>query len=65
MYKALLTDEEILEAKGAIKTLGGEITGVNKFILNGQNRAIIEIEKVKNTPSAYPRANGKIRKKPL
>lgn len=65
VYKALLTDEEILEAKGAITTLGGQITGVNKFILNEQNRAIIEIEKIKNTPNAYPRTNGKIRKKPL
>lgn len=65
VYKALLTDEEILEAKGAIQTLGGEITSVNKFLLNEQNRAIIVIEKVKSTPSAYPRANGKIRKKPL
>ncbi len=58
-------EKEVLEAKNAIKILGGQIINENKFEIEGAKRNIIEIEKVLATPSLYPRSNGKIRKKPL
>lgn len=59
--------EETEEAKSAIDVLGGKITNVYEFSLPNDEgkRNVIEIEKIKNTPSLYPRANGKIKKKPL
>ena len=58
-------DEEIIEAKTALTVLGGEILDVCKYELDGAKRALITVKKVKNTPSEYPRGNGKERKKPL
>ena len=60
-------DEEIEEAKNAIGVLGGQVETVEKFSLpdNIGEREIIVIKKVKQTPAAYPRGNGKERKKPL
>ena len=59
--------EELKEAENAVKTLGLAIEGVNCFDLpDGMGkRNIIVMEKIKNTPAAYPRGNGKERKKPL
>ena len=64
--KAKESESEIELAENAIKTLGGTITSVNKFTLSGgEVRTIIEIKKVKPTPSKYPRHYGQIKKKPL
>ena len=63
-YKGDATDE-LNEAQNAIKTLGGKVEKVKEFDLLGAKRAIIEIKKVNSTPNNYPRANGRIRKKPL
>lgn len=65
-YKAE-ADEELKEAENAVKTLGGRIREVKKVTLpDGVGvRNIIVIEKLKSTPAAYPRGNGKERKKPL
>ncbi len=58
-------EQEVIEAKNAIKVLGGELEGVKDFDLLGAKRQIICIKKTKNTPVLYPRGNGKERKKPL
>ncbi len=58
-------EEELIEAKNAIKVLGGELIKVDTFELEGAKRQIIVIKKIKNTPEKYPRGNGKERKKPL
>ena len=58
-------EEEILEAKNAIKILGGTLANVSDFDLFGAKRQIVCIKKIKETPSLYPRGNGKERKKPL
>ena len=60
-------EEEIEEAKNAIKVLGGKIEKVENYQLPIENstRAIIKINKISSTPSSYPRGNGKERKMPL
>jgi len=60
-------EEEIKEAKNGIKTLGGEIKDVKTFKLplSDINHSLIIIEKIKETPTKYPRGGGKPKKKPL
>ena len=59
--------EEIKDAEFAIKTLGGDIENIINFTLpiEGSERNILKIKKVKNTPQEYPRKYEKIIKKPL
>lgn len=57
---------ELDEADVAIKTLGGKVDKIDIFELSGcGERAIIQIEKVSNTPDKYPRPKGKMVKQPL
>ena len=60
-------EEEIKEGKNAIKILGGEIKQIKFYTLplEEANRTLINIEKTSNTPSQYPRGNGRERKSPL
>ena len=60
-------EEEILEAKKAIKELGGEIIKLEKIILPEikLERNIIVIKKVKQTPNKYPRKPGTPQKQPI
>ena len=58
-------EEEINSAKSAVKILGGKFEITEKFDLDGNTRTVVVISKEKSTDSAYPRANAKIRKKPL
>ena len=66
-YKSGDSDEEIKQAEKAIKILGGEVVKVDKFMLPGSDmgRALVEIRKVKNTPTRYPRKAGVPGKEPL
>ena len=64
--KAADYKDEIKEAENAIKVLGGEISSVNDFNLNGAGeRAVIVIKKISPTPETYPRNAKKIKNKPL
>lgn len=60
-------DEEIKESKKAINLLGGRI--VEKRIITIPQSDIVHsliiIEKIKHTPTRYPRGGGKPRKNPL
>ena len=60
-------DDEIENAKNAIKILGGEIEKIEKFTLpnSDNNRTILIIKKVKKTAGQYPRNAGIPTKKPL
>ena len=63
-------EEELVEAQNAIKALGGGAFTAHQLSLKLSNseaeqRSIIEIVKVKPTPSCYPRAYAAILKKPL
>jgi 16S rRNA (guanine527-N7)-methyltransferase len=55
---------EIIEAEKPIARLGGEITKFEEALLLQSEwvHAIIEIKKIKNTPNAFPRINGKIKR---
>ena len=58
---------EIKEAETAYKTLGGKLKKVYDYELpEGYGaRVLAVVEKVKNTPTKYPRGQGKERKNPL
>ncbi len=58
-------EEEVLEAKNAVKILGGKVKAVHKSDLSGAVRTLVEIEKIEKTAVKYPRGNGKERKNPL
>ena len=59
--------EEITEAESAYKTLGAKCKTVLPYSLPEEygDRVLAVIEKVKNTPTRYPRGQGKERKNPL
>lgn len=67
VLKSLNCDDEITQAKTAIKTMGGEITNIIDYRvpLSDITHRIIEITKIQSTPKEYPRSFAKIKKKPL
>lgn len=60
-------EEELKESNNAITTLGGKVLKVEKIRipLSDIEHSLIIIEKIKQTPTKYPRGGGKPRKKPL
>lgn len=58
-------DEELEEAKSAIKILGGKIIDVERFDLSGNERANIVVKKIHPTNRKYPRAKNLPKTKPL
>ena len=65
--KGSQVQDEINEAKYALKELGGVIKLTDEFCLpeTDMKRNIIIIEKIKNTPKKYPRKSGTPSKQPL
>lgn len=64
--KGAKAEEEIAEAKKAIKTLGGKIEAKKTFELEQTGeRMIITVKKVSSTPPKFPRPSAKIAKNPL
>ena len=65
--KSVDSEQEVNNAKNAIKTLGGRIEKVVDYTIPGtevQHRLIF-IKKMQETPKKYPRAFAKIKKNPL
>jgi len=60
-------EDEITEAKNAIRTLGGVIESVNTFVLPNSdiNRTIVVIRKKTATLAKYPRCSSKLAKEPI
>ncbi|MBQ7959283.1 MAG: 16S rRNA (guanine(527)-N(7))-methyltransferase RsmG [Oscillospiraceae bacterium] len=59
-------NENAEDAEKAVEILGGKICSTWNYSLpSGDNRRLIVIEKVKETPKKYPRDAGKIKKNPL
>lgn len=65
VYKAQNLAEEINLAKNALKTLAGEVKNVIKLILQGNERNIIILQKLKSCPKGYPRGKNKPKNEPL
>jgi len=61
------SDEEVDEAKTAIKALGAELMGKNDYTIPETNitHRVIVIKKTEPTPEKYPRRFAKIQKIPL
>ena len=66
-YKSESSDEEILEGKPAVKTLGGSLLDVLSYTIPGSNlpRKLVLVEKTSPTPPKYPRGGGKPLKSPI
>ena len=62
-----LNENEISESENALKVLNSQILKIHKFRLpeSDDERIIIEIQKLKETDSQYPRKTGIPAKKPL
>ena len=60
-------EEELNDAKFALKELGGTVKFVDEFLLPGTDmkRNVVVIEKAKETPKRYPRKAGTPAKQPL
>lgn len=60
-------ENEITEAKNAIRTLGGVIESVNTFVLPNSDisRTIVVIRKKTATLAKYPRCSSKVAKEPI
>lgn len=60
-------EEELKQAKQALKTLGGVVRDVRSYALpvSGDLRTLVVIEKVSPTPAKFPRRPGLPEKKPL
>ena len=61
------SEEEIKNSENSIKTMGGKIKKCEYLELPREkgSRSIVIIEKIKSTPSKYPRLNSQISKNPL
>lgn len=64
--KSVKSSEEIGQAEGAIRLMGGKIDKVSAWTLpNSESRTLIRIKKISQTPPKYPRPSAKIAKHPL
>lgn len=65
--KGAQTEDELHDAKVAIKTLGGKVSHIHSFHLpiEKSERSIIVIKKIKKTPKKYPRKAGTPNKHPI
>lgn len=66
-YKSGNVEDEINQAKGALKLLGGKIESIDEFILPGSDmkRTLLKIRKMEGTSKKYPRKAGLPKKEPL
>lgn len=66
-YKSAEIEEELSNSKKAIQILGGKLTTVKKLQLPDSDigRSFVIIDKVKDTPKAYPRKPGTAGKEPI
>ena len=63
--KGAAAQEELQEAKGAIKKLGLKLEAVHTFPLDGTAHNVIVLQKIAPTPNRYPRRYAKIKQSPL
>lgn len=63
--KGTAAQEELAEAKNAIKRLGLQLECVREFPVDGTAHTVIVLRKVSATPAQYPRRYAKIKQSPL
>ena len=63
--KGTAAEEELEEAKKAIKILGLKTLAVRQFAVDDTAHTVIVLRKVAHTPSQYPRRYAKIKQNPL
>ena len=63
--KGTAAQEELAEAKNAIKKLGLQLERVAEFPVDGTAHTVIVLRKVSPTPLQYPRRYAKIKQSPL
>ena len=63
--KGTAAEEELSEAKNAIKKLGLQVEKVAQFPMDGTAHTVIVLKKVAPTPTQYPRRFAKIKQNPL
>ena len=67
-FKSLKAEEELLNAKNALKTLNTVLVDKIEYTLpiEGENRRVLLVfKKIKDILPSYPRKNGLVKKKPL
>ncbi len=66
-YKSVEIGEEMENAGRAVRVLGGKLVEKKDFLLPGNDlpRSLVIIQKIRNTPSGYPRKAGMPTKEPL
>ena len=55
LYTGAELEEELKEAEGVVKTLGGMISRVDRVDFAGLGRSIVVIDKIFTTPKIYPK----------
>ena len=63
--KGSAAQQELAEAKNAIKKLGLSLVETREFDFDGASHGVIVLEKIAPTPAAYPRRFAKIKQSPL
>ena len=63
--KGAAAQEELEEAKNAIRRLGLKLEKVHTFSVDGTSHCVIVLRKVAATPAQYPRRYAKIKQSPL
>ena len=63
--KGTAAQEELAEAKNAIRQLGLKLERVEEFPIDGTAHTVIVLKKVAATPARYPRRYAKIKQNPL
>ena len=63
--KAAAADEELSEAKRAVKLLGGQWERTEEYEIDGACRRVLIFRKTRPTPKQYPRRFAKIKQQPL
>ena len=58
-------NEDISQGYNAVSILGGKIENIFEYSLFNDKRRIINIKKISQTPTKYPRNSGQIKKKQL
>ena len=59
-------NEDVGSAESAIKLLGGKIEKITDYKLpNGDDRRLVLVKKISQTPTKFPRSSANISKKPL